>query len=283
MDGKDYQAAKARYIDGPDKDDLKEKLDTYRRAGVSFYRDGGDHFGAGLYARRIAGDFGIDLRTPGFAIHQKGHYGSIVGRSFATFKEYLSLVEQVLEGGGDFIKIMCSGILDFQRGGMTEEPVERGLIYDMVAAAHEAGFAVMAHVDGAGAVMDAVLAGVDSVEHGFGMNERCLTVMKEKNTVWVPTMATVANLAGSGRFPDSVTQSLARQQAAAVRHAKILGVLVAPGSDAGAYCVPHGSGIMDEYAHIRRALSGLAGEEETDAWLRSGAQQIMERFRHPRD
>lgn len=55
----------------------------------------------------------------------------------------------------------------------------------MIHIAHEEGFAVMAHVNGAGAVKDAVEAGVDSVEHGNFMDEACLQALAESGTVWV--------------------------------------------------------------------------------------------------
>ena len=37
---------------------------------------------------RLAPKYGIDYRTPVFAIHKNGHYGSIVGRGFDDLKEF---------------------------------------------------------------------------------------------------------------------------------------------------------------------------------------------------
>ena len=54
MDGTDYRAARARQEAGPDKADIRSKLNDYRKAGVTFYRDGGDPFGVGLDAAQVA-------------------------------------------------------------------------------------------------------------------------------------------------------------------------------------------------------------------------------------
>ena len=42
--------------------------------------------------------YGIDYRTPVFAIHKNGHYGSIVGRGFADIKEFHQTSERSKRG-----------------------------------------------------------------------------------------------------------------------------------------------------------------------------------------
>ena len=74
-------------------------------------------------------------------------------------------------------------------------------VFAMTAAAHDAGLSVMAHVNGAQAVMDAAEAGVDSVEHGNFQNEESICCMAEHATIWVPTIVTVSNLLENGRYP----------------------------------------------------------------------------------
>lgn len=54
--------------------------------------------------REIAGEYGIDYRTPLFAIHKKGHYGKIVGRGFENMKEYAKLVRKVKDLGVILLK-----------------------------------------------------------------------------------------------------------------------------------------------------------------------------------
>ena len=202
MDGVDYKKAAAAHENGPREDLIREHLAAYQKAGISYVRDGGDPYGAGVLARSLAPEYGITYRTPVFAIHRAGRYGKIVGRAFSDWKEYCTLVREVRRAGGDFIKIMTTGILDFAtKGHVTSEPLSRKEVFAMTAAAHDAGLSVMAHVNGAQAVMDAAEAGVDSVEHGNFQDEESICCMAEHATIWVPTIVTVSNLLENGRYP----------------------------------------------------------------------------------
>lgn len=277
MNGVDYKKAVSMYAHGVDREDVKRKLAVYRDRGITFYRDGGDHMGASEYARSIAPAYGIDYRTPIYAIHKNGHYGQIVGLGFDTMKEYHQLVLGVKARRGDFIKVMFSGIMDFDTDGhVTGTPLEREEIREMIHIAHEEGFRVMAHVNGARTVQAAVECGVDSVEHGNFMDEECLQAFAESSAVWVPTVVTVANLLGSGRFQDCVIERLLRRQEQNLKRAFRLGIPVALGSDAGAYRVLHGQGIEDEYRVFCRVL----GDEvpDLDARLARAEGKIRELF-----
>ena len=53
-------------------------------------------------------------------------------------------------------------------------------------------------------------------------------------------------------------------------------VKVAPGSDAGAYMVPHGKGILQEWEAFRQIL-GDSGEVKE--WLKTGEKEIRDRFK----
>lgn len=277
MNGVNYRQAVSMYADGVDHEDVRKKLEIYRQMGISFYRDGGDHMGASEYARSIAPEYGIDYRTPIYGIYKNGHYGKVVGCGFDSMKEYHDLVLGVKRRKGDFIKVMFSGIMDFDTdGSITGTPLKRDEIQEMIHIAHEEGFAVMAHVNGARTVQAAVECGVDSVEHGNFMDEECLQALAESSAIWVPTVVTVHNLLGSGRFQDEVIQNLQRQQEYSLRRAFELGITVALGSDAGAYRVLHGQGIVDEYHEFQRILPEVS---ELDQRLCGAEAQIRDRFR----
>ncbi len=101
------------------------------------------------------------LPRPMFAIHRKGHYGRIVGCAWEDLEEYRDLVKKVKDLGGDFIKIMISGIMVYEQfGQMSEEPLAPEEIRELIHIAHEEGMAVMAHVNGADAVRAALLRGL---------------------------------------------------------------------------------------------------------------------------
>lgn len=117
---------------------------------------------------------------------------------------------------------MTTGILDFAtKGHVTSEPLSREEVFAMTAAAHDAGLSVMAHVNGAQAVMDAAEAGVDSVEHGNFQNEESICCMAEHATIWVPTIVTVSNLLENGRYPaETLAWILRRRKKVCSSHLK---------------------------------------------------------------
>ena len=171
MDGINYREAVKCHKDGADEKIIREHLEAYKKAGISFVRDGGDPYGASVLARKLAPEYGIDYRTSAFAIHKAGHYGSIVGKSFTDLKEFHSLVLEAGKQGADFIKIMTTGLLDFaDQGKVTGTPLDKKEVREMVHIAHEEGFAVMSHTNGIYGVQAAIEAGVDSLEHGNYMD-----------------------------------------------------------------------------------------------------------------
>ena len=277
MNGVNYQKAAELHKDHIQKDVIREYLAEYQKRDVRFIRDGGDNLGVSAYVKKIATEYGIDYRTPVFAIHKKGHYGSIVGRGFADLSEYTSLMKEAREAGADFIKIMISGLVDFANFGViTSMPLPKDEIREMIHRAHEEGMAVMAHANGSEVVTAAAEAGVDSIEHGRYLNEEALRAMAEHRVVWVPTVVTVKNLKGCGRFPEEQVEKIFQMDIQNLRLGKNLGVQMALGSDAGAYQVLHGQGIEEEY----RTLQEIFGaSEELDSYLTEGETLIKERFK----
>ena len=278
MDGVDYKKAAEAHRAGPREDLIRKHLEAYRRAGISYVRDGGDPYGAGILARNLAPEYGITYHTPVFGIHKKNHYGKIVGRAFSDWKEYKELIREVHQASGDFIKIMTTGLLDFAtKGNVTSEPLLREEVFRMAAEAHEAGLSVMAHVNGAQAVIDAVEAGVDSIEHGNFQNEESICCMAEHGTIWVPTIVTVSNLLEDGRYPAETLLWIFETQKKGLRLGMEKGVVLAAGSDAGAYGVLHGKGIRDEERVMQKIL-GPDMEQELEKRLASGEKKIRKKF-----
>lgn len=274
LDGADWKAALARHKSAPDETFIRRTLEHYRDLGFTFLRDGGDRWGAGEFAARIAAEYGIRYRTPCFPIYKRGHYGSFIGRGYETLDEFRALVAEVKARGGQFVKIMISGLMDFNHYGvLTDTPMAAEEIAAITDIAHSAGFSVMAHANGDAAVSAAVEAGIDSVEHGAYLTEETLCRLAESKTVWVPTLATIGNLVGEGRFPDETVKPLLAYQQRAAARAAALGAFLAPGSDAGAWAVRHGQGGLDERKWLREALG-----TETDMVLARGAAEIERRF-----
>ena len=276
MNGVNYREAVALHREKANEEVVRQCLRAYQEAEVSFVRDGGDPYGVASLAARLAPEYGIDYRTPVFAIHRNGHYGEIVGHGFDNLKEFHGLVLKAGEEGADFIKIMTTGLLDFKNHGkVTGEPLEAKEVKEMVHIAHEEGFAVMSHTNGAYGTRAAIEAGVDSLEHGNYMDEETVTMLAESSTVWVPTLVTVRNLIGCGRYEDAILRPIAERAEELLRLAFRKKAKVALGSDAGAYMVPQGSGICQEFDSFCQILGNTPRVTE---WLKNGEKEIRERF-----
>jgi hypothetical protein len=276
MNGLNYKEAVALHKDGVQDQIIHNIFREYQKRGISFVRDGGDALGVSARARELAPEYGIDYRSPIFAIHKNGHYGSIVGKGFSDMKEYHQLVLEAGKRGADFIKIMTTGLMDFcNHGNVTGTPLDAREVKEMVHIAHEEGFAVMSHSNGVYGVQAAVEAGVDSVEHGNYMDEETISMLADSNTVWVPTLVTVRNLLHCDRYEEQVLRPIieAAEQNLLLAYQKK--VIVALGSDAGAYMVPHGQGLQDEAEAFYQILGNTP---EVEAWILQGEKHIRERF-----
>lgn len=277
MDGMNYRHAVELHKNQVNEEVIRSCFQKYTDCGVDFVRDGGDALGVSARAKEIAPEYGIDYRSPIFAIHKEGCYGAIVGKSFATMKEFHSRVLEAKTEGADFIKIMTTGLLDFaNHGEITGTPLDGEEVKEMVHIAHEEGFAVMSHTNGVYGVRCAAEAGVDSVEHGNYMDEETISILADCGTVWVPTLVTVRNLKGCGRFQDETLIPIIEKGEENLKLAFRKGVKTALGSDGGAYMVPHGGGIWDEY---RAFLDILGDRQEVREWMKKGEAEIKRRFR----
>ena len=274
LDGVYYRDAIDHQKNGPDEALIRQRLQNYVNCGVTYLRDGGDAWGVGLRASQIAPEYGITYRTPVANLCRKGHYGCFIGWGYEDLTQYRAMVKKVKEMGGHFVKIMVSGLMDFDRyGAITDTPCSFELCKDLVSVAHDEGFAVMAHANGDEAVSNVLRAGADSIEHGAYLNEETLCQLAESDAVWVPTAVTVGNLIGLGRFPDAVLVPLLEGLLQNISFAAAKGAKIALGTDAGAYAVYHGTSAAQEYEFLRRALGG-----STDRVLSEGEQFIMNRF-----
>ncbi|MGI6069539.1 MAG: amidohydrolase family protein [Blautia sp.] len=276
MNGTDYWQAVRTHREQPDQAVIRSYLERYQECGITYIRDGGDHYGASVYAREIAPEYGIVYRTPVFGIYKKGHYGKIVGRGFDNMREYRDLVDQAAAQKADFIKIMTTGLLDFEhQGKVTGTALEPAEVKEMIDIAHDKGMPVMSHTNGAAAAAAAIEAGVDSLEHGNYMEDETIHMLAESATVWVPTVVTVKNLIGDGRYEDEVLVPIWEKTAHNLQLAFRLRAHVALGSDAGAYRVLHGQGVIDEYEAYCQVLGK---SPEVEEWLQDGEKRIREKF-----
>lgn len=244
---------------------VRNILKRYQALGFDYLRDGGDRWGVGKLAREMAGEFGITYRTPLAPLCGAGHYGAFIGEKYEDLRHFARLVKQHRSDGADFIKIMISGLMDFDRFGvLSEDGRSAEEIREVVHISREEGFSVMVHCNGARTAEAAAMAGVDSIEHGAYLDGDALLAMTEHGVVWVPTLSTIGNLRGKGRFDERAVRAILDSALENVHTFAGMGGRIAPGTDAGAWAVPHGS--LTEY----QLLEGIALEE--------GIRVIKEKF-----
>ena len=98
-------------------------------------------------------------------------------------------VREQLRDGADFIKTVITGAITTQAASRPDilewSPAELSAIVDE---AHRLGVRVAVHAHAAAGIKTATEAGVDSIEHGSGLNEECCELMVKRGTWLVPTL-----------------------------------------------------------------------------------------------
>lgn len=128
----------------------------------------------------------------------------------------------------------------------------------IVEEAHKANRKVAAHATTAEGIRNAILAGVDSIEHGHHADRADLELMKSKGVYLVPTLSgTDAHLAQSPEdFSSARAKAHLESMRQAVATAKALGVKIADGSDP-ATAERHGKNAEELQSMTRRGLTSL--------------------------
>lgn len=153
--------------------------------------------------------------------------------------EATKAVREQASHGADWIKFYA----DYRTGpdGSTRPTFTLNEMKAIVTTAHTSGRKVAAHASSDDAIRLAALAGVDTVEHGYGASEATFRLMLEHKTAYVPTLT--APEAIGEYFQHHVrggTPTPAMQQAErAFRLARRLGVTIGNGSDVGVFA--HGT------------------------------------------
>ena len=129
--------------------------------------------------------------------------------------ESYTAVRQRYKDGADGIKLtVTGGVLSVAKSGdnpqFTEEEIEA-----VVNAAKDYGMWVAVHAHGAEGMKRAVLAGVNSVEHGTFMTEEVMDLMIERGTYYVPTISAGEFVADKAKI-DNYFPEIVRPKAASV-------------------------------------------------------------------
>ena len=161
--------------------------------------------------------------------------------------ECRTLVRHLEKTGSDLVKFKSTGGFSSNTG--LNQHMTAAEMQAIVAAAHLRGIKTTTHAYDPAAIIDALDAGVDCLEHGYLLSDDGIRKMERNGTFFVPTL-TVAEPPSMvkrflrGREPISVTM---RNEHRAFERAYAKGVKIAFGTDAGIY--PHGRN-ADEFVRM---------------------------------
>ena len=173
--------------------------------------------------------------------------------------------------GADVIKTCASGGVLSPTDDVDVPQLSQAELNALVDEAHTLRRKTAAHAHGAEAAKRAILAGIDSIEHGTFIDDEDMRMMHDRGTFLVPTLTTRVGLAES-KFPPLVQAKATRavqQQDAMVKRALALGVKIALGTDAAVY--PHGDNAL-EFAFM--VADGMTPAQSLMAGTTSAAELL---------
>ncbi len=222
---------------------LRDLINSNKAVGPTIYTSG----------KSIATTGGHADPTNGKSIddydHPKPEDGVING-PYDAFKA----VRQRYKDGADGIKLtVTGGVLSVAKSGDNPQ-FTLDEINAVIEAAKDYGFWVAVHAHGPEGMKRAVIAGVDSVEHGTFMTEEIMDLMIQNNVYYVPTIS-AGEFVAQKSLIDNYFPDIVRPKAASVgpqigntfKKAHLRGVPIAFGTDAGVQA--HGTN-LDEFLYM---------------------------------
>ena len=180
--------------------------------------------------------------------------------------EFRQAARQQMKMGADCIKInACSGAHRNRR--RPNEPYAQEMTFEEMKAvcdeAHKENMMVAAHTAGGQGITDAILAGVDTLEHAHWLTQEQVDLMAEHGTFCVPTLIVVAHQLAVGKealgaSDESWTWLNMAMEAkwASLERARKAGVKIAAGTDAG-FVVAHGQNAAELELLVKAGLTPM--------------------------
>jgi len=212
------------------------------RSGVTFFRDmgGRDHVDIDLRNARNQGIIqGPEFMVAGKVLTMIGGHIWKFGRECDGRDEVRKAAREQLRAGADLIKIAATGgvLTPGNEPGAAQFNFEE--IQVAVEEAHKAGKKAAAHAIGTTGILNAIRAGIDSIEHGYFLTDEAIELMLKNGTYLVPTFlgpyATYlgGTKAGIAQFILDKLPLVLKPQEESFRKAYKAGVKIAMGPDSG--------------------------------------------------
>ena len=179
-----------------------------------------------------------------------GGHGCNTGRECDGPEDCRKAAREQIKGGADFVKIMATGGVNSD----TRPEFSQLDLDEMKAAiteAHRAGKKTATHAHGKAGIKTAVLAGIDSVEHGSYLDDECIELMLERGTALCPTLSThyftekFGVEAGIAAWKVEKGRQAGEAQKVGLKKAWEAGIPITIGTDAGTPYNPHWGTFME--------------------------------------
>lgn len=217
-------------------------LRKHLKSGTTYFRDLGGPDGVDIDVReavKVGMIEGPEFLAAGKVVTMTGGHGWPIGRECDGVDEVRKAAREQLKAGADVIKVMATG------GVMTPgvEPGSPQLTKEemevAIKEAHKAGKKTATHAQGTTGIKNAVLAGIDSIEHGIFLDDEVIQLMIENGVYLVPTLAAPYLIAEQSIESGIPEHALNKAKAVVDIHfesfkkAYEAGVKIAMGTDAG--------------------------------------------------
>jgi imidazolonepropionase-like amidohydrolase len=243
--------------------DLRDLL----AAGFTAVRDVGSTTGLGLRDAVAEGTIpGPRVFTSGRSISQTAGHGDVHTLPYEWMDGSEPFLSTLADGadecrkearkrirdGADVLKIMTTGGVLSEKDAPDQSQFTDAEVRALVEEAHRVGIPVASHAQGAPGIKTALRNGVDTIEHGFSVDEECLELFAETGATFVPTLSIMHRLlehGGDHGVPDHALEKAREASDAHVdstRRAYEAGVPIATGTDfLGPELVPHGENALE--------------------------------------
>ena len=179
-------------------------------------------------------------------------------------------VREVLKYGADWVKFCASGGV-FSQGDLPDDvqfsPEEMVAI---VEEGHRHGKKVAAHAHGTRAIIEAVKAGVDTIEHGSVLDDEAIRLMKEHGAYLVADIYDDDFILQHGKEYGYTEENLAKEkmlgqkQRDSFRRAVQAGVKVGYGTDTGS--IPFGQNGKQFFYMVKYGLTPMQAIQSATTW-----------------